>query len=203
MYPHPLTVLPLGTRTASESLEFLSMNSAPTLSTAHLTLRQTRTSDAGDVFRNYAQNPNVTRYLTWSVHKDVGDSHAFIATLLEELKEGKTLPWMITLRGREPEVVGMIAAHISGHKAMIGYVLAQEHWGLGYMSESLTAVLNYLRDARPDLVRLWAFCDVDNVGSARVMTNAGMEREGILRAWATNSDDRPVDCVVYSWVRRQ
>jgi hypothetical protein len=33
------------------------------------------------------------------------------------------------------------------------------------------------------------------------MENAGMQREGILRAYATNAEEIPVDCIVCSWVR--
>ncbi len=177
------------------------MNSIPTLTTTRLTLRQTRASDALDVFKNYAQNPNVTEYLKWRPHRAITDTHEFIALTLDELREGRTLPWMITELGKEPTVIGMISAHINKHKAMIGYVLAEPFWGRGYMSESLAVVLDYLREARPDLARVWAFCDVANPGSARVMEKGGLEREGILRAWTTNKDDVPVDCLVYSWVR--
>jgi RimJ/RimL family protein N-acetyltransferase len=53
-------------------------------------------------------------------------------------------------------------------------------------------------DGEPEIFRAWAFCDVDNPASARVMEKAGMTREGILRRWhvAPNLGPEPRDCIV-------
>jgi RimJ/RimL family protein N-acetyltransferase len=87
------------------------------------------------------------------------------------------------------------------HRAMIGYVLAEESWGQGLMSEALGAVIDYLDEERADILRVWAYCDEANPGSARVMEKAGMIREGVLRSWSTNKSGEPLDCPVYSWIR--
>jgi RimJ/RimL family protein N-acetyltransferase len=44
---------------------------------------------------------------------------------------------------------------------------------------------------------------VDNVGSARVMENAGMKREGVLRRWSIhpNVGDAPRDSYCYSIIK--
>ncbi|MCI0650822.1 MAG: GNAT family N-acetyltransferase [Planctomycetes bacterium] len=51
--------------------------------------------------------------------------------------------------------------------------------------------------------RVWAFCDVDNLASARVLEKLGMEREGILRRWFVhpNVSAFPRDCYSYSLVK--
>jgi len=48
-----------------------------------------------------------------------------------------------------------------------------------------------------------AFCDVDNLGSARVMENAGMQREGLLRRYVLhpNISDVPRDVYLYAVVK--
>lgn len=48
-----------------------------------------------------------------------------------------------------------------------------------------------------------AFCDLDNLASSRVMENAGMIREGILRRYLThpNISEDPRDCFLYAKVR--
>lgn len=176
------------------------MTEIPTLTTDRLILRKIRTSDACDIFRNYAQNPSVTKFLSWRCHESIADTHAFVSRTLDELRAGDTLPWVIRTRGA-PDVIGMLGVHIDGHKAMIGYVLAEESWGLGFMSEALRAVMSHLKESRPDLVRLWAFCDVANPASSRVMEKAGMTREGVLKSWALNPAGEPIDCPIYSWVR--
>jgi RimJ/RimL family protein N-acetyltransferase len=57
--------------------------------------------------------------------------------------------------------------------------------------------------AQPEIHRVWAVCDVDNLASARVMEKSGMEREGRLRRWAVhpNLSGGPRDFWCYSRVK--
>ncbi|HBP20717.1 MAG TPA: N-acetyltransferase, partial [Planctomycetes bacterium] len=57
----------------------------------------------------------------------------------------------------------------------LGYVLAREHWGQGVMSEVLLALAEHLL-VPAGLARLWAVCDVANLGSARALEKAGFSR---------------------------
>jgi [ribosomal protein S5]-alanine N-acetyltransferase len=56
---------------------------------------------------------------------------------------------------------------------------------------------------QPDVWRIGDVCDVENVGSARVMEKAGLTREGLLRRWMMhpNVSDAPRDCFIYARVR--
>jgi RimJ/RimL family protein N-acetyltransferase len=45
------------------------------------------------------------------------------------------------------------------------------------MSEALQPVLQWAL-ALPEIFRVWATCDIDNLASARVLERVGMEREG-------------------------
>jgi ribosomal-protein-alanine N-acetyltransferase len=51
--------------------------------------------------------------------------------------------------------------------------------------------------------RIGAVCDVENIGSARVMEKAGLVREGLMRRWLVhpNIADEPRDCFSYAMVR--
>jgi ribosomal-protein-alanine N-acetyltransferase len=57
--------------------------------------------------------------------------------------------------------------------------------------------------AQPCNFRISGFCDIENVGSARVMEKAGLEREGVLRRWVIHpkASSEPRDCFVYAKVR--
>jgi len=70
------------------------------------------------------------------------------------------------------------------------------------MSEALRSVLQWAF-AQPEIYRVWATCDVDNVASARALERIGMEREGILRRWLVhpNVAETPRDCLCYLIVR--
>ena len=70
------------------------------------------------------------------------------------------------------------------------------------MNEALKSVVEWAL-AQPEIYRVWATCDVDNVASARVLERAGMGREGVLRRWLVhpNLSDEPRDCLCYSIVK--
>jgi len=56
--------------------------------------------------------------------------------------------------------------------------------------------------AQPGVYRVWAYCDVENRASARVMEKVGMEREGLLRRYARFAvSDEPRDVYMYAKTR--
>ena len=61
--------------------------------------------------------------------------------------------------------------------AEIGWVFHRAYWGNGYATEAASAVLD-CAFGRLGLRRVYASCDVRNVGSWRVMEKLGMSREG-------------------------
>lgn len=85
------------------------------------------------------------------------------------------------------------------HRLEFGYVLARPFWGQGLMTEALTEVADWA--LRQDHVfRISAVCDVENIGSARVMEKAGLIREGMPRRLMIhpNVSDEPRDCFSYA-----
>jgi len=158
-------------------------------------------ADSHAVFEEYAQDPEVTRYMIWSPHHRVETSEYFMRECLARWEAGQEYSWGITLRG-ELRLAGMISLRPSGHRAELGYVLARRLWGRGVMTEAArTLIALVFQD--PSMFRVWATCDVDNVGSARVMEKSGMTREGVLRRWVVHPQvsAEPRDALVYSVVR--
>ena len=72
------------------------------------------------------------------------------------------------------------------------------------MTEALTSVVTWAL-AQPEIFRVWATCDVDNVASARLLERVGMEREGVLRRWLVhpNLGETPRDALCYSIVKNR
>ena len=71
----------------------------PTISTARLLLRPPRLDDAPAIFRSYAQDADVTRYLRWSPHRSVDETAAFLRTAIRAWQDGTGFPWTITTAG--------------------------------------------------------------------------------------------------------
>ena len=169
--------------------------------TRRLVLRQPRLADANDIFQNYGADPEVTRYLTWRPSTNPSEVRTFLESRLAKWGTGEEFSWAITRRG-EDRVIGMIGCRIRQPAADIGYVLSRSYWKRGYVTEAATAVVDWAGN-RDFIFRVWAVCDIENIGSARVLEKVGMEREGILRRWIVhpNVSAEPRDCYVYSKIR--
>jgi Acetyltransferase (GNAT) domain len=83
-----------------------------------------------------------------------------------------------------------------------GYVLARAAWGNGYMTEAPQTLVRIVFDELP-VSRVWASCDLVNGASMRVLDEAGLLREGVLRRYGVhpNLSEEPRDVYVYARTR--
>ncbi len=177
------------------------INPFKSLKTERLRLRKAKLSDAEVVFREYARDAEVTKYVSWRAHQSVEETREYVRMCLLAWDVGKAFHWVIERR-EDNQLMGMLIARVDAEKWELGFVLARRYWNQGYMTEAVKAVLDWaLR--RGNIHRVWAVCDIDNLASARVMEKAGMEREGILRRWSVhpNISDTPRDSYCYAVVR--
>jgi len=172
-----------------------------TIETARLSLRRPRIADAETIFAEYAQDREVTRFLSWKPHQRIETLQTFLREALSAQANGNRWLWVITIKGSN-QPVGMIDAQLHDHRLNFGYVLARRHWGNGYMAEALRPLVDWAL-CQEQIHRVWAFCDVENRASARVLEKLGMRREGTLRRWFLhpNISEVPRDCYSYSRVR--
>ena len=177
------------------------IHSPRTLKTPRLHLRKVKPTDADAIFREYAQDPEVTKYVSWQAHRSIDETREYVRTCLLAWDTGKAFHWVI--EGRESgSLMGMIIARVNAEKWELGFVLARCYWGQGFMTEAVKAVIDWaLR--RGKIYRVWAVCDIDNLASARVMEKAGMRREGILKRWSVhpNISPEPRDSYCYAILR--
>jgi RimJ/RimL family protein N-acetyltransferase len=169
--------------------------------TARLILRPIEPADCGPIFDTYAQDAEVTRYLSWRQHRTREETAEYIARCIAT---PPSVARIYVLTGREDGLVrGAFDIRVPApHRLEFGYVLGRSWWGRGLMTEALSAVV-YWALRQEGLFRVGSVCDVDNFGSARVMEKAGMVREGLLRRWMMhpNVSDEPRDCFSYAIVR--
>lgn len=101
------------------------------------------------------------------------------------------LAWMATTKpGRDfavalrenGEVIGavLLDPNEQHRRAELGYWCALSHWGHGYITEAVRAVIGYGFEVLA-LRRVYAECHGDNPASRRVLEKAGMTLEGCLR----------------------
>jgi RimJ/RimL family protein N-acetyltransferase len=155
------------------------------------------------MFAQWTQDPEVTRYLTWRPHTEVAQAENFVREAIAA-RDGDARAVYVIARREAPEApIGLIEARFEQRiAASVGYLLQRADWNRGYMTEAARAVVEQVLDL-PDIWRVWAFCDVDNLGSARVLEQTGMRHEGTLRRYMLhpNVSDEPRDVHLYARVR--
>jgi RimJ/RimL family protein N-acetyltransferase len=171
------------------------------LLTKRLILRPPRSSDAAPIFHSYAQEPEVTRYVIWEPHKSVQETERFVADCVTAWEGDVRFPWVISWQETD-ELIGMVEMRINGFKADVGYVIARPFWGQGVATEALRPVVKWALE-QESIYRVWALCDTENIGSARVLEKVGMQKEGLLRRYSLhpNISREPRDSYCYAVVK--
>ena len=172
-----------------------------TFRTARLRLRPIAMADAGPVFDAYLRSPEATRFLIWRAHRTRADIESYIRSCLQTPPHRARTYVLI---GRKDSAIrgAFELRHADRHRLEFGFVLARPWWGQGLMTEALTEIVRWAL-AQPAIYRIGSVCDVDNIGSIRVMEKAGLVREGVLRQWLIhpNISKEPRDCFSYARVR--
>ena len=168
------------------------------LETERLRLRKPVLEDAEGIFRRYARDAEVTKYVSWRAHRNVDETREFLQRCLAGWKARNSFQWAL-VRKQDERLLGMAGLRGANHKWELGYVLARPFWGEAYMTEAVKALIAWALK-QPEVYRVWAVCDVDNHASARVMEKAGMKKEGRLRRWSVhpNVSAEPRDSYCYA-----
>jgi len=171
------------------------------LETGRLIIRPIARGDALAIFALYAQDPEVVRYLTWRPHRRLGDTENYVDRCLA-MPATMSRTYALVARAQRRLVGALDLRRPDLHRIDCGYVLGRPFWGRGLMSEALTEATRWAM-GEPDVWRVGAVCDLENLASARVMEKAGLAREGILRRWLVhpNLGPEPRDCFSYGLVR--
>ena len=134
-------------RTYSSIWRKITMNHCGTqkLETGRLILRRLTMADADAMYRNWASDPEVTRFLTWPVHTNVEVTKHVIGTWLPLYEKQDHYHWAITLKENGDEPIGTIHGQVNDdlEQITVGYCLGRAWWHRGIMSETLQAVIDF------------------------------------------------------------
>lgn len=158
----------------------------PVLQTERLTLRQLEPGDAEAIYAHRLKKDVIT-YLGNFSHSSVEQSRAFIERVNQEIKEGKSILWVITETGN-PKFIGTICLWNiikEEYKAETGYTLEPEFHNRGYMNEALQKVISFGFDAMK-LKTIVADTHKDNEPSIKLLVKNRFIQEPRLKEEADN-----------------
>ena len=158
-----------------------------TIETDRLILRRAVMEDAMPMFRNWASDPEVTKYLTWPPHEGVEVTRSLLAGWIKEYERDDYYHWMIVLKELGEPIGSLLVTTVGrAQSAHVGYCIGKIWWRKGIMPEALRAVMAYLFD-EVGYHRIESMHDPNNPNSGRVMRKCGMKYEGTTRASDRNN----------------
>lgn len=128
------------------------------------------------------------------------DARAWIASHLPGLLKGELVEFAVR---HDQKLVGAVGLVIQRKHdcATLGYWIGRPHWGQGFATEAVRAVLAYGFQQQA-LEKIEADHFAGNHASGRVLEKAGMTREG-LRPHHCKKDGKYLDAVLYGITRAQ
>ena len=150
------------------------------LESDRLILRPFIPEDEAPMFRNWASDPLVTRYLTWPAHSNPSITRRVISNWIESYRKPSYYQWAIELRSLG-EPIGSISGVKIDEKTgtvEIGYCIGRPWWGQGLVAEAVRALMAFFFE-QVGVRRVIACHHPDNPNSGRVMQKCGMTYDGV------------------------
>lgn len=148
-------------------------NSFPTLKTERLILRQPKLSYARAI-HELRTDEDVNTYIQRPAERKDNNGTDFIDRINKSIVKEDVLYWVITKKD-DPELMGTICLwNFNKAKTIgeVGYDLFPKHQGKGFMTEALTAVVNYgFRSKKLNSIE--AFTHKDNSSSTHLLKKNG------------------------------
>lgn len=178
------------------------------LESDRLLLRKLCKSDAEQMYNNWASSEKVTKYLTWPRHKSIEESKEILDIWEKEYESGMNYRWGIVYKENDCLIgtIDTVYLDLENRIAGIGYVISEEYWGKGLVTEALELVLEYLI-MQEGFIIVKANHDIDNPASGKVMEKAGMKFESIVQKGYIKGNKEAGDLICYSitkkdWLRK-
>lgn len=160
-----------------------------TLRTARLELSLPTEADA-DAITAAAQDPEVPRWTTLPSPYSRADAVDFVGKAAQWWDAETELTWAVRRDGAWIGMIGLQHLQVGGD-AEIGFWMAAEARGHGYLSEAARAVIDFAFAAEPlNLKRIEWQAIVGNIPSARTARALGFRFEGTMRQKLVNPRGR-------------
>jgi RimJ/RimL family protein N-acetyltransferase len=152
------------------------------LRTERLLLREFHKADLDGVHA-YAADPKVARFMDWGPNTREQSVEFMDRKLAEQAQWPRDEVTLAIEHISDGGVIGSIRLAINDRPNQtgdFGYSLNSAYWRQGYATEAARAIVD-VGFRTLGLHRIWAECDVENLGSWGVMEKLGMRREAVIR----------------------
>lgn len=150
----------------------------PFLETVRLILRAITPDDRFAIFANYS-DPQVAGWFFDQPYTRIEQADQIIQEFIQKASQGNGLTWAIILNA-SGEFVGTCGYEnfTSSREGEIGFDLAKAHWGQGYMSEALGAIIPF-GFTELDLFKIEAHTYSSNIRARRLLEKLGFTMQAV------------------------
>lgn len=152
------------------------------LETERLLLRKLSMDDLYDYYERIGSDGEVSRYMLWEPHQDIGETLETFEKSLAAYDEGHYYRW-VAQRKEDGELLGtmsLVRVSEADSSCSFAYMFAKEFWGQGYATEAMTAVVRFAME-KLEIEKITADHFAGNVASGKVMRKLGMTYTGTVK----------------------
>ena len=134
------------------------------------------------MYRNWASDPEVTKFLSWPAYKSVDTAHEILDIWTKQYSDPAFYQWAIELKELGAPIGSISVVNHDDRVEMveIGFCIGKPWWGRGVMTEAMAAVMGYLFE-EVGVQRIEAGHDPENPASGAVQRKCGLKYEGTFR----------------------
>ena len=168
------------------------------LQTERLTLRRLSFDDLYDYYERLGSDGEVSKYMLFEPHQDIGETLALIEEALVRYEEENFYRWGIESGDGLIGVIELLHFDEESESCTFTCMLGKPWWGQGYATEAVQEIFRFAKEEL-GVKKITADHMAPNAASGAVMRKAGMVQVGILPGKYEKHGQRH-DAVVYEVV---
>ena len=172
------------------------------IATNRLILRRFKEDDAQEMFDTWANDSEVTKYLTWRPHGTVDVTKQILKDWCEEYKNNNYYHWGITINSKLIGAISIVRQSERDDYVEIGYCIGKSYWGQGIMTEAASAVIDFCF-SELSCNKVEISHATKNPASGRVAQKCGLTFDGIRRQHFRKHDGELLDIAYYSILKSE
>ncbi|MDD3999344.1 MAG: GNAT family N-acetyltransferase [Bacilli bacterium] len=158
------------------------------LETERFILRKASKNDAVAMYKNWASDDEVTKYLNWDTHQSLKDSVKILKMWESQYDNLAFFQWIIELKAESTAIgtISLFSVHLKDGSCEIGYCLGRKYWNQGIMSEACHRILGFAFNTVGFTV-VYSRHHINNPASGRVMEKNGMKYIGVQEEFSNKT----------------
>ena len=168
------------------------------LQTDRLTLRRLSFDDLYDYYERLGSDGEVSKYMLFEPHQDIGETLALIEEALVRYEEENFYRWGIENEDGLIGVIELLHFDEESESCSFAYMLGKQWWGQGYATEAVKEIFRFAKEEL-GVKKITADHMAPNAASGAVMRKAGMVQVGVIPGKYEKHGQRH-DAIVYELV---